>query len=358
MPVYDMKTYSILFALLAFTAASVWSAGTNEPKPEDVKKQSPAMSQQMYKEVRSILEKMYVDLSQVTPEKLDGVAPEGLLTSFGSAVQILSPDGSKKEGQDLRPVISAKAVISPFIGYVRFNRFDVKAPETLWQIVDEMESKEHISALILDLRFVRSDDYAAAAKIASLFVPADLEIFSWTKSAKGEEPAVKTTAIKDRITLPLTVLVNQETEGAAEVLAGVLKEQGKVVIVGRAPTAGRAFRTTDQKLSDGKILRFATERVRLAKGQEFFLKGLTPDVVPDFALEAEKEITSKPFEPPVEFSEKPLFNEAILTGKTPSPLPAAVEKERKERIIPASNDDAVLQRAIDVLKGMRALGLS
>lgn len=354
-----MNKHLILLVPLAFAAGSAWSAGTNEPKPEDVNKApAPAISQQLYKEVRGILEKKYVDLSRVTPEKLDGVAPEGLLTSFGNTVQILAPDDLKKEGQDLRPVIGAKAVISPFIGYIKFNRFDAKAPEALWQMIDEMESKEHISALILDLRFVKSDDYAAAAKIASLFVPADIEIFRWEKSAKGDELAVKTSAIKDRITLPLTVLVNQETEGAAEVLAGVLKEQGKVVIVGRAPTAGRAFRTTDQKLSDGKVLRFATEKVRLAKGAEFFMKGLTPDVVPDFTLEAEKEINSKPFEPPVEFSEKPLFNEAILTGKTPSPLPAAVEKERKERVVPASNDDMVLQRAIDVLKGMRALGLS
>ena len=354
-----MKIFFQVCLLFGLTVQAAMAAGTNEAKPGEVKKTSATpISKQTYKEIRGILEKNYVDLNQVTPEKLDAIAAEGVLDSFGSAVQILSSDDSKKEGQDLRPVIGAKGVIQPFIGYIRFNRFDASAPEALWQVIDEMESKDHISGLILDLRFVKSDDYRVAAKIASLFLPADVEIFRWEKSAHGEESGVKTVAIKDRIMLPMTVLVNQETEGAAEVLAAVFKEQGKVVIVGRSPTAGRACRTTDQKLADGKILRFATEKVRLAKGMELFLKGLQPDIVLEFTIETEKDIFSKPFEPPVEFTEKPLFNEAILVGKSTSPLAAQVEKERKERVIPASNDDLVLQRAIDVLKGMRALGLS
>jgi len=347
----------LLFFGLSICAAS--AAGTNEAKPEEVKKRpAPAVSAQLYKEIRGILEKRYVDLSQVTPEKLDSLTAEGLFNQFGSAVQILSPDEVKKEEQDLRPVIGASGVIQPFIGYIRFNRFDPKAPEALWQVIDGMESKDHISALILDLRFVRSEDYAVAARIASLFVPADVEIFQWEKGTRGSEAGVKTVAIKDRVTLPMTVLVNQDTEGAAEVLAAVLREQGKVVIVGRAPTAGRAFKIAEQKLTDGRILRFASERVRVAKGTEIFLKGLPPDILPEFAPETEKEICSKPFQPPVEFAETPLFNEAILTGKTTAPLPSALEKERKERVAPASNEDLVLQRAIDVLKGMRALGLS
>jgi peptidase S41-like protein len=354
-----MKKWTSLWLLFGISAQLLMAAGTNEAtKPDEVKKASgPAISQQLYKEIRGILEKKYVDLTQVTPEKLDNAAAGGL-DAFGSSVQILSADAVKKEEQDLRPVIGAKGVIPPFIGYIRFNRFDAKAPEALWQVIDEMESKDHISGLILDLRFVKSEDYAVAGKIASLFLPADIEIFRWEKSPKGEDASIKTMAIKDRVTLPLTVLVNQETEGAAEVLAAALKEQGKVVVVGRAPSAGRVYRTADQKLTDGHILRFATEKVRLAKGTDLFLKGLTPDIIPIFTLEMEKEIFSKPFEPPVEFAEKPLFNEAILTGRAPSPLPAQVEKERKDRVIPASNEDMVLQRAIDVLKGMRALGLS
>ncbi len=354
-----MKKFFQVCLVFGLAVQAVAAAGTNEAKPEEVKK-TPAtpVSRQTYKEIRGILEKQYVDLNQVTPEKLDAVASEGMLDSFGSAVQVLSPDDLKKEEQDLRPVIGARGLIQPFIGYIRFNRFDSKAPETLWQVIDEMESKDHISGLILDLRFVKSNDYMVAAKIASLYLPADVEIFHWEKSVHSEEPGIRTVAIKDRITLPMAVLVNEQTEGAAEVLAAVLKEQSKVVIVGRSPTAGRAYRTADQKLADGKILRFATEKVRLAKGTELFLKGLQPDIVLEFSSETEKDIFSKPFEAPVEFTEKPLFNEAILVGKASSPLPAQVEKERKERVIPASNDDLVLQRAIDVLKGMRALGLS
>src|SRR3989344_2529929 len=227
---YPMKIFFQVCLLFGLTVQAAMAAGTNEAKPGEVKKTSATpISKQTYKEIRGILEKNYVDLNQVTPEKLDAIAAEGVLDSFGSAVQILSSDDSKKEGQDLRPVIGAKGVIQPFIGYIRFNRFDASAPEALWQVIDEMESKDHISGLILDLRFVKSDDYRIAAKIASLFLPADVEIFRWEKSAHGEESGVKTVAIKDRIMLPMTVLVNQETEGAAEVLAAVFKEQGKVV---------------------------------------------------------------------------------------------------------------------------------
>ena len=207
------------------------------------------------------------------------------------------------------------------------------------------------------MRFVKSDDYHAVAKIVSLFLPADVEIYRWEKN--GQPEIIKTIAIKDRITLPMTILINQETEGAAEVLAAVLKEQINAVVIGRSASAGKAYRTADHKLADGKILRFATEKIKLPKSGDLFQKGLVPDVTPpEFSQEAEREIFSKPFEPPIEFSEKPLFNESILTGKLASPLLTAVEKERKHRVVPASNNDLVLQRAMDILKGMHALGLS
>ena len=58
------------------------------------------------------------------------------------------------------------------------------------------------------------------------------------------------------------LLVNAQTRGSAEALAGALRAQDRGIVVG-SETAGSAAAWQDVKLADGRTLRLATAKIVL-----------------------------------------------------------------------------------------------
>ena len=69
----------------------------------------------------------------------------------------------------------------------------------------------------------------------------------------------------EAISLPVAVLVNRQTAGAAEALAAVLRETGAGLILGRR-TAGQAMVAQEFPLKNGDRLRIATAPIQLGDG--------------------------------------------------------------------------------------------
>src|SRR5438477_100862 len=80
--------------------------------------------------------------------------------------------------------------------------------------------------LVLDLRFADGRDYKAAANAADRFLSTEQPVLDW------DEGTVRSTAKADAIKVPVAVLVNQETGGAAEALAAALRETDAAVLIG------------------------------------------------------------------------------------------------------------------------------
>ena len=65
--------------------------------------------------------------------------------------------------------------------------------------------------------------------------------------------------------MPVAVLVNHDTSGAAEVVGALVRETGTGLILG-STTAGRAMTTKDFPLEGGAELRIATGPIMLGNG--------------------------------------------------------------------------------------------
>src|SRR5262249_9883384 len=87
--------------------------------------------------------------------------------------------------------------------------------------------------------------------------------------------------------LPLAVLINRETSGAAEAFAAVLR-QGSVGLLIGTNTAGKATMGKEFELKNGQHLWVATSLLKLANGQTFPSAGLQADIHVDVNPEDEK----------------------------------------------------------------------
>ena len=111
------------------------------------------------------------------------------------------------------------------------------------------------------------------------------------------------TAKTDAIHVPVAVLVNQQTAGAAEALAEALREADAAVLIG-SRTAGQAHVFKEFDLSNGQRLRIATGQVRVGKGKPMSETGVVPDI--DVAVPGE--------------DEKVYFADAFKAPSRPAPL--------------------------------------
>src|SRR5207249_12336882 len=128
-----------------------------------------------------------------------------------------------------------------------------------------------LKGVVLDLRFSAGDDYQSAAAVADLFIPKEHPLLDWGSGV------VKSRNKEDAIRIPVAVLVNRDTAGAAEALAAVLRETGTGLILG-GKTAGQAMIAQEFPLKNGDRLRIATAPVQLGDGSALSAEGVKPDI--------------------------------------------------------------------------------
>jgi hypothetical protein len=249
---------------------------------------------------------------------------------------------------------TSPAVESPFrsellddrIGYIRVGSLRTEGLAQLEAALREFQGAE-VQGIILDLRATpESRDFELAAQMASPFVPKNAVLFNLTKAAGGEQTFAASGEPVFRGVL--AVLVDQDTAGAAEVLAGALRRQARAMVVG-ATTAGRAVEFEEVDLGDGQRLLFAAGEVRVPGLPAVYPDGLVPDLeVPQdaaqrdeiFAASLDGGMTSFVFE-----KSRAQMNEAALVAGTNPELARA-----ETASLPL---DRPLQSAVDLVTAIR-----
>jgi C-terminal processing protease CtpA/Prc len=226
-------------------------------------------------EIIDLLRGHYVDREKLDQKLLNDATVGGILQKLGEGAKLLSPEQASSNALPViessvrvgEPVARAE-VIEPDIGYLRIA--DVMG-DTAMALDAELKkfSDKKVSAYVLDLRYADGTNFAAAADVASRFLPASEELFT-LKQAGAEPKVFRSTEVARTLPpelaeSPLMLLVNGETRGSAEVLVGALRAQDRGIVVGGA-TAGSAVAWEDIRLSDGRVLRLATSKISLPKG--------------------------------------------------------------------------------------------
>ena len=308
-----------------------------------------------YNEVRDIIR---AQLPGVTDAELDRGALEGLLHSVRGKVTVVE---SKTNDATDTVVISKATSLGDGIGYLRVATVAEGVAASVAAGFNAINATNKLTGLILDLRFTAGDDYSAVAAVVDLFLSEERPLLD---SGKG---VMKSTAKTNALSLPVTLLVNSETVGAAEALAEVMRDTGTGLILGNT-TRGAAMTSREFTLKNGRKVRIADAPVKLGNGSLIAEKGVTPDILVTVSEADERAYMDDPFTTPGK-SVTTTNLTATSTNRTPRRArltEADLVRARREGVrldedlTPQRETepekpfirDPALARAVDLLKGL------
>ncbi len=120
--------------------------------------------------------------------------------------------------------------IKPGIGYVKIDRFSESTSSELDTKLEELDSA-NLSGLILDLRDNPGGLLNQAIDISDFFLPRGELVVSTKGRAEGSAKAYRARN-KEKIQVPLVVLINRHSASASEIVAGALQDHDRALIVG------------------------------------------------------------------------------------------------------------------------------
>jgi hypothetical protein len=331
---------------------------------------------QQTNEILGLLKTHYVDGDHLNNKSLTDATVNALLRTLDGGAQLLSAEQAKSKTAPTPPLpasptgfpLARAEIIDPDIGYIRLA--DVEEP-TMAAFDEELKkfSTKRVKDYLLDLRFADGTNYAAAATIAGRFLTDGQELFSIKRTDQPSQSfrAGGTTTNATLTTAPLIILVNRQTRGAAEALAGALQAQQRGMVIGNR-TTGNALAWEDIPLNDGRVLRLATAKIALPKGN-VFPGGITPDVTIIIDPKAEKEVvmnlaTNLSLSASLQITEahKSMKEADLVKYHRGEAFDIPTPKSSTNKTDTAKSDadtnetpprDIVLQRAVDILKGIR-----
>ena len=296
----------------------------------------------------TLLKNNFTNPDAITEMELNRATVEGMLIRQAHGLMLLP---SRESTPAETPFYSE--MFDGHVGYARLGALISANLKAMDKKLEEFASKK-TDALIIDLRASGTGDFAITAEFAKRFCPKGKLLFTVRKPAARQNRAFSSDRDPAFQGL-LLVLVDGDTAGGAEAVAGALQLNDKALIVGQ-PSAGQAVEYSDLSLPGGKVLRVAVAEVVLSEGRSLFPDGIKPDLPVAMSVSEKRQIfqlsAEKGMAPFVYETERPHLNEAALLAGTNPEVDAAEAQRRNRGREKQPARDPVLQRALDLVTSL------
>lgn len=295
----------------------------------------------------------FLQKNYVTPSAFDALSRQraefaGLLERLGRSASI----GPAKPEPAAAPAPFYHELIAGHIGYLRPGALRPSDVAALDDALKDLGAKK-ADALILDLRATSAaGDFPAAAEFANRFVAKGAPLFSLRASTPGKERSF-TSDRSPSYSGFISVLIDEETMGTAEVVASVLRARTRAILIGQT-TAGCAVGYSELPLGPDLMLRVASTEAVLPEQEVGIPHGVAPDIAVAMPHADKVEIfaqsLTKSMAPFVFEEDQPHLNEAALLAGTNPEIEAMQDRQQKRaRGEKPGPHDPVVQRAVDVI---------
>jgi hypothetical protein len=315
-----------------------------------------------FKEVYDLIR---AHLTGMSEGQMDRTAVRALVSGLAPRVSLVT-NAAAASAAGAMPLVIKSSVFDGDILYVRVGRVGDGLAQAISTACSKPGTTNKLKGVALDLRYAGGDDYAAAAAAADLFVKKEAPLLNWGGGMVRSKEKI------NAIGLPVAVLVNRQTAGAAEAVAAAMRETGAGLILG-GKTAGQAMVAQEFPLKNGDRLRIATAPIQLGDGSALSEHGLKPDIAVEVSPEDERAYyvdafkmtdktnllvsapgsTTGPGNGTNRVVRRPRFNEAELVrerreGMSEADMTALRVREPDQPMV----QDPALARALDLLRGL------
>ena len=159
------------------------------------------------------------------------------------------------------------------VGYIRLKEFSSHAAEQMQRAIYDLE-EQNVEAFVLDLRGNPGGLLYASIDIAKMWLNEGDIVHTVDRNGFSDDYRARGKALTS---LPMAVLVDNNSASASEILAGALQDNGRATIIG-GQTFGKALVQSVHKLSDGSGLAVTIAHYYTPNGTDISQRGITPDI--------------------------------------------------------------------------------
>ncbi len=192
-----------------------------------------------------------------------------------------------------QPSIPDAYILRPGIGYIDLSEgFNYTTSDELDAALSELK-RGGMKSLVLDLRGNGGGIVEQAVKVAEKFLPAGTKILTQRGRTRLDNRVWKSANTSPE-TMPLVVLVNEETASASEIVAGALQDEDRAMIVGEK-TFGKGLVQSVINLPGGTGLTLTTGRYLTPSGRSIQRDYSTGDLYDYFNHKTPAAAIDQPF---------------------------------------------------------------
>ena len=199
-------------------------------------------------------------------------------------IEVIRTSEDKPEGEEIPMLVERRDVTvdtvysetldidGTKIGYLRLSAFD----DITWDDFKDKYSKlknEDIEGLVLDLRNNPGGSLDVCLNIADTFL--DEGVIVTTEDKNGNVITEKSDSNMDDI--PMTVLINENSASASEILAGALKDRGRAKIIG-TKSFGKGIVQKLFPLENGAGAKITISEYKTPNGEKINKVGVKPNI--------------------------------------------------------------------------------
>ena len=175
--------------------------------------------------------------------RLDYLEPEQLVQVLGQSRQGVAQLVVRRPGnarlmeftmtpQEMQaPSVERTFLLKPGIGYVRVASFDMDTGKQIQAAIEKLGGKQ-LKGLVLDLRNNPGGVLPEAIRTASLFLNSGQKVLS-ARGRRVEDQDMNVPEKNDPYTFAVTVLMNEKSASASEIVAGAIQDHDRGIVLGQ-----------------------------------------------------------------------------------------------------------------------------
>jgi carboxyl-terminal processing protease len=260
--------------------------------------------------------------------------------------------------RDVVKVVSVSGkMLEPGYAYVRIRSFQERTSRDLAEVLETLHAESGgatFDGLVMDLRDNPGGLLNQAVQVADAWLADGLVVYTKGR-VDGQRQEFRADATGTEPVYPITVLVNEGSASASEIVAGALQDQRRALVVGKK-TFGKGSVQTVYPLEGGNGLRLTTALYYTPGGRSIQEVGIVPDIVVAAALPAAGEdratMRRRMREADLDghFTHEDADPEADDADEDAAPDTGADEEGLDPEAGADDGDDVQLVRALEVLK--------